>query len=103
GIPYAAPPVGPLRWREPAPVEPWTGIRDATASGPPCAQNPYFIRTAKETTREDCLYLNVWTPNAVATRGGGKPVMVWISGGGNFAGGSAGRTNGEPLIRHDVV
>ena len=42
GIPYARPPVGPLRWREPSPVEPWTGIRDAVAYGAPCAQNPYF-------------------------------------------------------------
>src|SRR3954452_4271202 len=62
GIPYARPPVGEFRWREPASVEPWTGVRDATSSGPPCAQNPYFVHDAKETSREDCLYLNVWTP-----------------------------------------
>src|SRR5689334_12914372 len=62
GIPYARPPVGPLRWREPAPVEPWAGIRDATAYGAPCAQNGHFNPAMKERSREDCLYLNVWTP-----------------------------------------
>src|SRR5262245_16391719 len=53
GIPYAQPPVGDLRWREPMPVKPWSGIRDATAFGPPCAQNPYFISNAKEVSKED--------------------------------------------------
>lgn len=101
GIPYARPPVGALRWREPMPVEPWAGIRDAVAPGPPCAQNPYFIPTAKEIAREDCLYLSVWTPDVQPARG--KPVMVWIPGGGNFAGGSGPATNGESLIRRDVV
>src|SRR5262245_36414048 len=93
GIPYARPPVGPLRWREPSPVEPWTGIRRANAYGPPCAQNPYFDPAVKETAREDCLYLNVWTPQLNAA-GGAKPVMVWIPGGGNFAGASGERTSG---------
>jgi para-nitrobenzyl esterase len=102
GIPYARPPVGPLRWREPSPVEPWTDVRDATAYGPPCAQNPYFNPSVKETAREDCLYLNVWTPKIKSARVG-KPVMVWIPGGGNFAGASGERTSGEKLIRHDVV
>ena len=101
GIPYARPPVGALRWREPMPVEPWAGIRDAVAPGPPCAQNPYFIPTAREIAREDCLYLSVWTPDIQPARG--KPVMVWIPGGGNFAGGSGPATNGESLIRRDVV
>ena len=102
GIPYARPPVGPLRWRVPSPVELWTGIRSATAYGPPCAQNPYFNPAAKESAREDCLYLNVWTPGINST-GGRKPVMVWIPGGGNYAGGANERTSGEKLMRHDVV
>jgi para-nitrobenzyl esterase len=102
GIPYARPPVGALRWREPAPVERWTGIRDAKAYGAPCAQNPYFNPAFKETAREDCLYLNVVTPE-IRPKGGGRPVMVWIPGGGNFAGASGERTNGEQLMRHDVV
>src|SRR4051812_21131311 len=62
GIPYARPPIDEYRWREPAPVVPWTGAREATLEGPPCAQNPYFVHDAKETSKEDCLYLNVWTP-----------------------------------------
>ncbi len=99
GIPYARPPVGALRWREPMPVEPWSGERDASAQGPPCVQNPHFMPTAKEVSREDCLYLNVWTPDMNPTRG--KPVMVWIPGGGNFAGGSG--PNGLQLIKRDVV
>lgn len=102
GIPYARPPVGQLRWREPSPVEPWAGIRAANAYGPPCAQNPYFNPTVKETAREDCLYLNVWTP-ALDPGRGRKPVMVWIPGGGNFAGAANERTNGEKLMRHDIV
>jgi para-nitrobenzyl esterase len=100
GIPFARPPVGPLRWREPSPVEPWTGVRDAKEFGPVCAQNPYFIPNAREISREDCLYLNVWTPVWPA-RQVRKPVIVWIPGGGNFAG-SAG-SGGEKLIRRDVV
>ena len=59
GIPYARPPIGEFRWREPAPVENWTGVRDVTSGGPPCAQNPYFVHDAKEISKEDCLYLNV--------------------------------------------
>ena len=101
GIPYARPPVGALRWREPMPVEPWTDIRDAVALGPPCAQNPYFMPTAREVTREDCLYLNVWTPTTDPARG--KPVMVWIPGGGNFAGSAGPPRAGESLMRRDVV
>ncbi len=102
GIPYARPPVAALRWREPFPVEPWTGVRDMKAYGPPCAQNAYFDPKAQGTSREDCLYLNVWTPG-LPSRRLRKAVMVWIPGGGNFTDASNERTSGEKLIRHDVI
>jgi para-nitrobenzyl esterase len=93
GIPYARPPINEFRWREPAPVEAWTGVRDVTSGGPPCAQNPYFVHDAKEISKEDCLYLNVWTP-AWPARPARKPVMVWIPGGGNFGGAWNSRMSG---------
>ncbi|GAC1334538.1 MAG: carboxylesterase family protein [Beijerinckiaceae bacterium] len=85
GIPYAAPPVGPLRWKAPQPVPPWRDIRDATKAAPACMQSrkdfdPHL------TTSEDCLYLNVWRP-AESQPSSRLPVMVWIHGGG-FVGGS---------------
>jgi para-nitrobenzyl esterase len=88
GIPYAQPPVGDLRWREPMPVTPWTGVRDTTAFGAPCAQNPNsFMPGLGAMSREDCLFLNVWTPEWPSRSR--KPVMVWIPGGGNFIGASS--------------
>ena len=107
GIPYARPPVGEFRWREPAPVEAWTGVREVTSGGPPCAQNPYFVHDAKETSKEDCLYLNVWTPVWPA-RAGRKAVMVWIPGGGNFGGAwnsriSGGKDTGPPRTAAEAV
>src|SRR6478752_1002289 len=82
GIPFAAPPVGDLRWKPPQPVVPWTGVKKADATGPRCEQTPYATTSVfyepPETTSEDCLYLNVWT----AAKGGEKrPVMVWMYGG----------------------
>jgi para-nitrobenzyl esterase len=101
-IPFAAPPVGDLRWREPMPIKPWSGVRDATNFGAPCAQNPYFIPKAKEVSSEDCLFLNIWSPEWPSKSR--KPVMVWIPGGGNFGGASGiGVNNGENLSRHGVV
>lgn len=86
GIPYAAPPVGPLRWQPPQPTLPWSGMLDASKPGPQCIQEtPHESRTSKPTS-EDCLTLNVWTP--AAGRASDKlPVMVWIHGGG-FVNGS---------------
>ena len=104
GVPYAQPPVGELRWREPMPVKPWAGVRDATAFGAICAQPAIFNRNAPRFSNEDCLYLNVWTPEWPSRSR--MPVMVWVPGGGNFAGGiKAGipDDDGESLSRHGVV
>jgi para-nitrobenzyl esterase len=98
GIPFAQPPTGDLRWREPLPVKSWTGIRDATAFGPPCIQGGALGANSSE----DCLYLNLWTPDWPATPR--HAVMVWIHGGGNFAGASSEPSfDGESLARRGVV
>jgi para-nitrobenzyl esterase len=101
GVPFAQPPVESLRWREPQPVKPWTGVRAATTFGAPCAQNSGGGRML-EGSSEDCLFLNVWTSEWPPSSR--KPVMVWIHGGGNYAG-TAGSPNfdGEKLARHGVV
>jgi len=102
GIPYAAPPVGELRWRPPQPVIPWEGVREATEFGPTCASVGFGAAPGaiSEGTSEDCLYLNVWTP-ANVEEGEKLPVMVWIHGGG-FTGGS-GNTSGEGFANKGVI
>ncbi|MCP3733439.1 carboxylesterase family protein [Sphingomonas sp. RP10(2022)] len=87
GIPYAAPPVGPMRWRPPARPAAWTGTRDATRYGTACPQGPEHKEPWAQvgTMSEDCLFLNVWRP----ARAGRYPVMVFIHGGG-FTYGAAG-------------
>jgi para-nitrobenzyl esterase len=82
GIPFAAPPVGPLRWRPPAPVVPWSGVLDATSFGPACAQLASIQGPASDA--EDCLHLNVWTPDPAPKKP--LPVMVWFHGGANEQG-----------------
>ncbi|MFE9320573.1 carboxylesterase/lipase family protein [Nocardia sp. NPDC052278] len=101
GIPYAAPPVGELRWRPPAPAAPWPDIRDATMAGPSCPQENdfYGVFAANPTKSEDCLYLNVSTPRNLPADGGGLPVLVWIHGG-SFVTGSGDIYGAEPLIAH---
>lgn len=78
GIPYAAPPVGPLRWRPPAPPAAWPGERPATKPGLRCIQSPGGDLEMGRHSDEDCLTLNVWTPPVSADK---RPVMVWIHGG----------------------
>ena len=98
GIPYAAPPVGALRWKEPQPVKPWNGVRVATRYSPMC---PQFQIIPDVPQSEDCLTLNVWTP---AVRTAKLPVMVWIHGGG-FAIGAGSQTvyDGELLASRGAV
>lgn len=78
GIPYATAPVGDLRWRSPQPAASWTGTREATAPGAPCAQ-PVGLPIGVPSENEDCLYLNVTTSAKAAS--GKRPVLVWIHGG----------------------
>lgn len=104
GIPFAAPPVGALRWKPPQPAAKWHGVRPATTFGSHCMQPHLYadmiFRDPGE--GEDCLTLNVWTPAKKNTAN--LPVMVWIHGGGLAAGGSSEpRQDGENLARKGVV
>ncbi len=108
GIPFAEAPVGDLRWREPKPVKPWQGVRDARAYGAPCAQVAGgWNDKAAALGSEDCLFLNVWNSEWPARLR--KPVMVWIHGGANMGGSALGAGgieppfDGESLARHGVV
>ena len=101
-IPFAAPPVGNLRWQAPQPAAPWPGVRDATSFGPRCMQGQIFADIVFKELSEDCLTLNIWTP---AKSGSDRlPVMVWIHGGGFQAGaGAEPRHDGEAFARKNVV
>ena len=105
GVSYAAPPVGANRLRPPRPVEPWAGVRDATALGPEPPQ-PQFPRDDPSgllfdpaVPGDDCLNLNIWTPDLGAS---GLPVMVW-SPGGSFHFSSGGSYDGSRFARDGVV
>jgi len=105
GVPFAQPPVGDLRWREPQPVKNWTGIRIADQFGPRCMQRTspgadYWFRS--NGMSEDCLYLNVWTSAKSGTEK--LPVLVYIFGGGFQNGdGSEPRYDGESMARQGMV
>jgi para-nitrobenzyl esterase len=106
GIPYAAPPVGKLRWQPPQAVEPWHNVRVCDQFSPICPQSPYpagsVYAMAPQPQSEDCLYLNVWTPAGSPSEK--RPVMVWIHGGALTRGsGSIPFYDGEALARKGVV
>src|SRR5262245_23451566 len=105
GIPFAAPPVGELRWKAPRPVGAWEGVRECDAFGPDCPQAPYsessIYYSPPRKQSEDCLYLNVWT---AAKAGEKRPVMVWIHGGALTRGSGATRSyDGTALAKKGVV
>src|SRR5688500_15628645 len=104
GIPFAAPPVGDLRWKSPQPVPAWTGVRAVTSFAPGCVQDVSLAKLfgAPDAVSEDCLYLNVWTPAKAGSER--LPVMVWIYGG-SFTSGmtSIPAYDGAPLAEKGVV
>lgn len=102
GIPFAAPPVGALRWKEPQPVQNWQGVRAAKNFGPRAMQPPIYsdMKFRSDGMSEDCLYLNVWTPGTK----GKLPVLVYFYGGGFVAGdGSELRYDGESMAKKGIV
>lgn len=105
GVPYASPPVGPLRWQPPAPPQPWTQTLQAVSFGPICAQSDNSLPGFGSNSRnEDCLYLNVFRPSSPALPVAGQklPVIVWIHGGG-FAGGASNDYDPSSLVKHGNV
>jgi para-nitrobenzyl esterase len=104
GIPFAAPPVGPLRWQTPQPATPWSGVRDATQPASPCPQVPVPVLPGPSnrtgSTDEDCLFLNVWTPSVLPARP--MPVFVWLHGGSNIFGAGS-DYDGSAFARRGIV
>jgi para-nitrobenzyl esterase len=105
GIPYAAPPVGDLRFRPPQPAQPWSGVLDATRFGPMAPQNQGAMEAMfgapPQAMDEDCLTLNIWTPACDDAK---RPVMVWIHGGAFLFGtGATPWYDGRAFARDDVV
>src|SRR5436305_6271776 len=106
GIPYAAPPFGPNRFRSPQPVEPWRGVRDTLTYGPTVPKPPYFppfdvLLPEPVITGEDCLNLNIWSPDLGQAR---LPAMVWIHGGAFLNGSGSWPTyDGTRFARDGVV
>jgi len=109
GIPFAAPPVGQLRWKAPQPVQPWPGVKKCDTFGPSPMQAkpvPFAVYTSEflipeQPISEDCLYLNVWTK---ARRGEKRPIFVWIYGGGFTSGGTAVPIyDGEALAKKGII
>ncbi len=97
GIPYAAPPIGMLRWREPMPPQTWKGLREAREFGPPCAQpDRGWNHDLAKISSEDCLTLNIWAPDVASARP--KAVMVFLHGGSNQGGGSRGGDSLDPVF-----
>ncbi|RAJ08806.1 para-nitrobenzyl esterase [Chitinophaga skermanii] len=104
GIPFAAPPVGDLRWKEPQPAANWEGVRKADTFGPKAMQKPIFgdMGFRANGMSEDCLYLNVWTPASSSNEK--LPVLVYFYGGGLMAGdGSEPRYDGEAMAAKGIV
>lgn len=110
GIPYAAAPIGPLRWRPPQPAAPWDGVRDCARPGPRCPQlgvqkGGFYEKEfypVEEPMDEDCLYLNIWTP--AQSREERLPVIFWVHGGAFMTGyGHSAHFDGEHFARQGVI
>jgi len=105
GVPFAAPPVGDFRWKEPQPVKNWEGVRKTAKFGPRAMQRPIYsdMMFRSDGVSEDCLYLNIWSPVAPASAAK-LPVLVYFYGGGLMAGdGSEFRYDGESMSRRGIV
>lgn len=104
GVPFAAPPTGDNRWREPQPLQPWQGIRECHDYAPDPMQEPIFgdMNFGADSISEDCLYLNIWTP--AITMNEKLPVLIYFNGGGLMAGsGSEPRYAGMAMARRGMI
>ena len=104
GIPFAAPPVGNLRWKAPQPAKHWDGVREAKEYGPNPMQEPLFgdMNFGTKVNSEDCLYLNIWTPTKTMKEH--LPVLIYFNGGGLMAGsGSEARYAGDAMARKGII